>query len=197
MEHLTARIGTGGTAQMPLKWAFRAWSSACSARGMLRIRHLLSSLIVLAVACGGRAATVDNGPTAPDPGDPQGDKNGWGGSGGGNNDHEQDDLADASHVDANVDTKCGDQICHHGDACVVTMSGGGPCMPPDDTNMCPDGKPPEGACCNRTTTTYACKALPASCGGVLSCPCAASLCECGGCGLAEQPNTLSCGCFYP
>ena len=70
-------------------------------------------------------------------------------------------------------------------------------MLPDDTGNCPDGLPPSGSCCNRTTTTYVCKALPSSCGSSLSCPCAGSLCQCGDCQLSKLPNTLSCSCFYP
>jgi len=94
-------------------------------------------------------------------------------------------------------TPCGDQTCTSGEVCVVTTAGGGACMPPDDTNLCPDGKPPEGACCNRMSTTYECKPFPSKCGNDLACPCAESLCQCGGCGLGAQKNTLNCGCFYP
>lgn len=174
------------------------------ARRMLRHRWLFSSLfVIVVVACGGRAASVADGTPnggGAGSGAKTGSDNGGGDGvtvGGGNNDHEQDDLKDASHVDANVDTSCGDQVCHHGDACVITTSGGGPCMLPDDAGLCPDGKPADGACCNRMTTTYECKPVPAKCAGTLACPCAESLCQCGGCSLGGAPNTLSCGCFYP
>jgi hypothetical protein len=95
------------------------------------------------------------------------------------------------------ETPCGDRSCTGGDVCVVTKSGGGPCLPPDDSGDCPDGLPPNGTCCNRLKTTYACEALPSACTGTLACPCAKSLCQCGGCQLGDAPNTLSCGCFYP
>jgi hypothetical protein len=95
------------------------------------------------------------------------------------------------------DTPCGTKTCTGGDVCVVTKSGGGPCLLPDDDGNCPDGLPPNGTCCNRMTTTYACEPLPTKCKGTLACPCATSLCQCGGCQLADTPNTLSCGCFYP
>jgi hypothetical protein len=168
---------------------------------MLRRTTLIVGLALsFVIACGGKAASIGGGGN---PDDNVGSGTGTGthtgsDTGGGNNDHEQDDLKDAGHVDASdVTTPCGKQFCTHGDACVVTTSGGGPCMPPGDNGLCPDGLPPDGSCCNRMTTTTECKPVPAACGGVLACPCAESLCQCGGCSLAAEPNTLSCGCFYP
>jgi hypothetical protein len=95
-------------------------------------------------------------------------------------------------------TACGTATCAAGDICVVTESGGGPCLSPDDAGLCPDGKPPTGGCCNREVTDYACAPLPGACGGTLSCACAASLCTCGGCGVPNDVgNTLHCVCVVP
>jgi len=90
---------------------------------------------------------------------------------------------------------CNGQTCKSGEACVVTNAGGGPCIMPDDAGVCPNGSHSTG-CCDNTTTTYACAAIPSSCGGSLSCPCGSSLCQCGGCNLADA-GVLSCTCLYP
>jgi hypothetical protein len=175
----------------------------------MSVRHtfLLSTMLVAAfVGCGGRDASIGSG-TGTGTGNGNGSGSGSGtqigdGSHDGENTHGNGTGgSDAGQADADsgkrVETSCGTTTCVGSDVCVVTMSGGGPCLQPDPSGNCPDGLPPSGGCCNRTTTTYECKPLPSSCGGTLSCDCAQSLCQCGGCGLSEQPNTMSCGCFYP
>jgi hypothetical protein len=113
-------------------------------------------------------------------------------------------ASDAStEVDANwhstpAVTPCGDLSCIAGDICVVTRSGGGPCLMPEDGGLCPDGQPPAGMCCNRTTTVYTCEHRPSTCNDGVSCACAAQLCEeCGVCQDVNAPNTIGCGCFFP
>jgi hypothetical protein len=81
--------------------------------------------------------------------------------------------------------------------CVVTTTEGGACLMPGDNGLCPDGTKPAGACCVNSSTSYACKPLPSKCGSTLACPCAESLCQCGGCNLGEQKNTLDCACYAP
>ena len=76
-------------------------------------------------------------------------------------------------------TPCNGQTCKVGEACVVTTSGGGPCIMPDDAGVCPNGTHSTG-CCDNTTTTYACQALPAACGGALA-----------------DAGVLQCQCLYP
>ncbi len=93
-------------------------------------------------------------------------------------------------------TECNGQTCKVGEACVVTTAGGGACVMPNDAGVCPNGTHQTSGCCDNTTTTYACAALPASCGGVLACPCAESLCQCGGCAIADA-GILTCACLYP
>ena len=95
----------------------------------------------------------------------------------------------------NAPVDCNGQTCSGNEVCVVTTAGGGACILPDDAGVCPNGSHSTG-CCDNTTTTYACAALPDSCGGSLSCPCAESLCQCGGCGVADA-GVLSCECLYP
>lgn len=92
-------------------------------------------------------------------------------------------------------TPCNGQTCKVGEACVVTTAGGGACVMPDDAGVCPNGTHSTG-CCDNTTTTYACQALPAACGGALACPCASTLCQCGGCAIADA-GVLQCQCMYP
>ncbi len=109
--------------------------------------------------------------------------------------------SDAS-TDATTDSttgtiSCNGTPCPSGQACVITTAGGGACQAPDDAGLCPDGKPgTPGQCCDNTTTTYACQPLPAACNGALACPCASSLCQCGGCDIADA-GTLKCTCLYP
>lgn len=104
-------------------------------------------------------------------------------------------LAGCSTSQTTGPTPCNGQECKSGEACVVTTSSGGACMAPGDAG-CPNGKPPVGPCCDNTTITYECKALPAACGGALACPCAEPLCQCGGCAVADA-GVLSCECLYP
>lgn len=103
------------------------------------------------------------------------------------------DSASDSQSSGNVE--CNGKTCGEGEACVVTTSGGGACELPDDAGVCPNGSHTTG-CCDNTTTTFACQKLPSACNGALSCPCAESLCQCGGCNL-EDAGVLSCGCMYP
>ncbi len=77
----------------------------------------------------------------------------------------------------------------------MTTAGGGPCIMPDDAGVCPNGTHSTG-CCDNTTTTYACAPIPSSCNGTLACPCASTLCQCGGCNLADA-GVLECACLYP
>lgn len=109
-------------------------------------------------------------------------------SNGGSDASSQDDSQSKS-------VACNGQTCTGGTVCVVTTSGGGPCLQPDDAGVCPDGTHTTG-CCDNTTTTYACEALPDSCNGALACPCASSLCQCGDCNVADA-GVLSCQCLYP
>jgi hypothetical protein len=102
----------------------------------------------------------------------------------------QDAGSDAQSTDCNGTT------CKAGEVCVVTTSSGGACQPPDDAGLCPGGKQgTPGQCCDNTTVTYACKALPPSCNGKLACPCADSLCQCD-CQISD-PGKLACTCLYP
>lgn len=109
--------------------------------------------------------------------------------------------SDAS-TDASTDTTTGTILCDgtpcpSGQVCVVTTSSGGVCLIPDDAGLCPDGKPgTPGQCCNTVTTASACAPLPAACNGMLACPCASSLCQCGGCDIADA-GTIACACLYP
>ncbi|HEY1954607.1 MAG TPA: hypothetical protein VGH28_03330 [Polyangiaceae bacterium] len=91
--------------------------------------------------------------------------------------------------------ECNGQTCGEGEACVVLTAGGGACEMPDDAGICPDGTHTTG-CCNGLSTTYTCTKLPDSCNGTLACPCAESLCQCGGCQVADA-GVLSCECMYP
>ena len=91
--------------------------------------------------------------------------------------------------------ECNGQTCGAGEACVVTTSSGGACQMPDDAGLCPNGTHSNG-CCDNTTTSYACAKLPSACNGTLACPCAESLCQCGGCAIADA-GVLSCACMYP
>ena len=90
---------------------------------------------------------------------------------------------------------CGTSTCAAGEICLVTTAGGGPCILPDDAGVCPNGTHSNG-CCSNVTTTYACKAVPSACGGSLACPCASTLCQCGGCGIADA-GVMQCTCLYP
>ena len=128
--------------------------------------RLLVSCFVVLVACGGTTQNVDG-----------------------------DSGADGSQQQDSGAIECNGQTCGAGEACVVTTAGGGPCMQPDDAGVCPNGTHTTG-CCDNTTTTYACTKLPQACNGTLACPCAESLCQCGGCDIADA-GVLSCQCFYP
>lgn len=134
------------------------------------------ALAALGVACGGSTGTGSSSDASADSG------------------HEamgQDGGTDAQSV------SCDGSTCKPGQVCVVTTSSGGACQLPDDAGMCPNGKPgTPGQCCNNTSVGYACQTLPPSCNGKLACPCAESLCQCGGCQISG-PNTLSCTCAYP
>lgn len=92
-------------------------------------------------------------------------------------------------------TACDGQTCAEGEACVVLTAGGGACQLPDDAGVCPNGSHSNG-CCDNTTTTWTCTKLPSACNGALACPCAESLCQCGGCEVADA-GVLSCQCMYP
>ncbi len=119
-----------------------------------------------ALACGG-ATTTDGGDAGTD-------------SGGG------DDAAAVT---------CNGQTCPSGEKCVITTSSGGACELPDDAGVCPNGTHTTG-CCDNTTVGYACQPLPSACGGKLSCPCAETLCQCGGCNI-DNAGDLTCACEYP
>ncbi len=107
-----------------------------------------------------------------------------------------DSGQDATGLDAGA-VGCDGAICKSGQVCVVTTAGGGACQPPDDAGMCPNGKPgTPGQCCDNTTVSYACQALPPSCNGKLACPCASSLCQCGACQIPNA-GTLACACMAP
>jgi hypothetical protein len=106
-----------------------------------------------------------------------------------------DASSDAQQQQDSGSTPCNGQTCAPGEACVVTTSSGGACMPPDDAGVCPDGTHTTG-CCNNSSTTYECAPLPADCNGALACPCAESLCQCGGCDVVDA-GVLACTCAYP
>ncbi len=90
---------------------------------------------------------------------------------------------------------CNGTTCAVGEVCVVTTASGGACLQPDDAGVCPDGTHTAG-CCNQVSTTYACQRLPAACGGSAACPCAESLCQCGGCAITDA-GAVACTCAYP
>ncbi|HEY8076805.1 MAG TPA: hypothetical protein VIF62_21915 [Labilithrix sp.] len=105
--------------------------------------------------------------------------------------------SDDASTDANVDAGlvCGSSTCNAGEVCVQTQRPSGACLLPDDAGTCPDGLPPTGPCCNSAAATYACKPLPATCNGVLTCPCA-NLCETG-CTCDVAAPDLACTCTTP
>src|SRR5947209_14418062 len=63
---------------------------------------------------------------------------------------------------------CNAQTCGAGEVCVVLTAGGGACQIPEDGGLCPNGQPYTGGCCDNTTTTYKCTALPNACNGTLA-----------------------------
>jgi hypothetical protein len=73
--------------------------------------------------------------------------------------------------------KCGTMTCARGDICVQNdVDGGTPVAP--EAGQCPGSSVPDdaGNLCV-TLPNYHCKGFPAACAGVLTCACAASLCE--------------------
>lgn len=106
-----------------------------------------------------------------------------------------DPDAGATQEAGHIDVSCGTNACTGGEVCVVTTSGGGPCMLPDDAGVCPNGTHTSG-CCSNFSTTYACKGVPSACGATLACPCASTLCQCGDCNVADA-GVLQCACLYP
>ena len=92
--------------------------------------------------------------------------------------------------------------CTASEICVVTVSGGGPCLMPNDAGGCPNGSTASpGQCCDNSSTAYRCDARPSSCGQGLSCGCAMSLCQnclCQGTSPGSSAvSTLNCACEYP
>jgi len=130
------------------------------------MRSLLSCFVAVALGCGG--ATTDIGGS---------------------------DAATQGDVQQTGPISCNGQTCAADQACVVTTSSGGACLMPDDAGVCPDGTHTTG-CCDNVSITYACAKLPDACQGALACPCATSLCECGGCDVADA-GVLACECAYP
>jgi hypothetical protein len=104
-------------------------------------------------------------------------------------------LSDVDAGTSKVPVTCGAKTCAAGEICLVTTSGGGPCQLPDDAGLCPNGTHSNG-CCSNVTTTYDCKGVPSACGGALACPCASTLCQCGGCAIADA-GVMQCTCLYP
>jgi hypothetical protein len=65
--------------------------------------------------------------------------------------------------------------CGSGSICVGSGTEGGAVIMPNDAGVCPAGRHLAGnACVN--DLSYACKAIPAGCGGTVTCTCASSLC---------------------
>jgi len=102
---------------------------------------------------------------------------------------------DAGQDASKATVTCSSTTCAPGEICLVTTSGGGPCQLPDDAGICPNGTHTNG-CCSNVTTTYVCKAVPSACGSGLACPCASTLCQCGGCAIADA-GVMQCTCLYP
>lgn len=112
----------------------------------------------------------------------------------GNDASANDGGADGSKQDSGP-VACDGKTCGAGEACVVLTSSGGACELPDDAGVCPDGTHTT-SCCDNTTVGYTCAKIPDGCNGALGCPCAESLCQCGGCAVADA-GVLACACEYP
>jgi hypothetical protein len=94
-------------------------------------------------------------------------------------------------------TACG--TCASSELCVVTVSGGGPCFPPNDAGVCPNGgTAPPGSCCSNQSTTYGCTPAPGGCNGSESCICGSDICQGCPCSTSHGPVvTVSCMCEAP
>ena len=65
--------------------------------------------------------------------------------------------------------------CASGSVCVATGTEGGAVIMPNDAGVCPTGRHLSGNFC-ASDLAYACMAIPAGCGGTVTCACASSLC---------------------
>jgi hypothetical protein len=81
--------------------------------------------------------------------------------------------------------------CGSGSICVASGSEGGAVIFPNDAGVCPSGRHLSGSVCVNDLA-YSCAAIPAGCGGNVTCTCASSLCPTSFMCQGPSNGVLSC-----